>query len=67
MSRNYMGSGHEELKRWNEFLNDRGKDGWELINLTLSAPLKAEAKEVLLPEYTLIFKRPVSQAFHGAS
>jgi hypothetical protein len=55
-----MGYGHDELDRWTAFLNDRGRDGWELISVARDRltppPEVADGKE--LTEFTLFFKRP---------
>jgi hypothetical protein len=50
--------GHDDVDRWQEFINDRGNESWELVSVTHKTvpwPDHSEPGD----QYTLFFKRPL--------
>ena len=61
MARIQMARGHDDLERWAQFLDDRGREGWELVSATPDnyrlGPEFTDKEAVT--EFTLFFKRPL--------
>jgi hypothetical protein len=67
LARIQMPDGPDAIEQWQGYFTDRGKDGWELVSMTGKQLGPAAGGKPGITEYTLVFKRPVSDAFRGSS